>query len=80
MQNHEFTQHLSHSELHCLQAISQRGDISPYVNHDPVLGRLIELRLIEKVAQILLPLEMTHDSYQLAHPGHQVLSKPGALN
>ena len=79
MQYHEFTQHLSHSELHCLQAISQCGDISPYVNFDPVLDRLIELRLIEKVSQILLPLEMSHNSYQLTHLGHQVLSKSGAL-
>ncbi len=39
------------------------------------LGRLIELRLIEKVSQILLPLEMSHDSYQLTHLGHQVPCK-----
>jgi len=78
MQYHEFKQHLSHSELHCLQAISQCGDISPYVNFDPALDRLIELRLIEKVSQILLPLEMSHDSYKLTHLGHQVVSKLGA--
>lgn len=79
MQNHEFTQQLSHSELHCLQAVSERGDISPYVNYDPVLDRLIELRLIEKVSKILLPLEMTHDYYQLTQLGQQVLSKSAAL-
>jgi hypothetical protein len=79
MQNPEHMQHISHSELHCLQAISECGEISPYVNYDPVLGRLIELRLIEKVSQIWLPLEMMHDSYQLTHLGHQVLSKSGAL-
>ena len=75
MQSKEFMQSLSDSELKCLRAISQCGDISPYVNNEPVLHRLIELRLIEQISQIWMPLEMKHDCYQLTPLGHQVISK-----
>lgn len=75
MQSQEVMQPLTHSELNCLKAISQSGDISPYVNYGPVLHRLIELRLIENVSQMWLPLEMKHDCYQLTLLGHQAISK-----
>jgi len=75
MQSQEVMQPLTHSELNCLKAISQSGDISPYVNYGPVLHRLIELRLIENVSQMWLPLEMKHDCYQLTLLGHQAIAK-----
>ena len=75
MQSQEVAQLLRHSELNVLQAVSRCGDISPYASDEAILHRLIELRLIEKVSQMWMPLEMKHDCYQLTPLGHQVISK-----
>jgi hypothetical protein len=37
MKKQGFMQHISASELHYSQVISQCGDIFPYMNYDPVL-------------------------------------------
>jgi len=75
MQSQDVAQLLNHSELRSLQAISRCGDISPYVNYDDVLHRLIELRLIEEVSEMWMPLEMKHDCYKLTPLGHDVISE-----
>ena len=74
VQGQEHMQPLSHSELNCLRAISQCGDITPQAYFEPDLLRLIELGLVEKVSLMWLPLEMKRDHYQLTPLGHQVIS------
>jgi hypothetical protein len=74
VQRQQHLQPLSHSELNCLRGISQCGDISPQTYIDPELLRLIELRLIEKVSLVWLPLEMQRDHYELTPLGHQMIS------
>lgn len=75
MQNQDYLKTLSHSELACLEEISQCGEITPQAYNEPVLLRLIELGLIEKESPVWLPLEMKQDRYQLTSLGHQVVSK-----
>ena len=58
VQSQDHMQPLSRSELNCLRAISQCGDITPQAYFEPDLLRLIELGLVEKVSLMWLPLEM----------------------
>jgi hypothetical protein len=75
MQSQDVIQPLTQSELNCLKAISQSGDISAFVDYGPVLHDLIELGLIEQTSQIWMPLEMKHDCFQLTSLGYEALAK-----
>lgn len=68
-------QELNQAELDCLKSIAkpQPGELPACAEH--ILQRLVASGLVERIATILLPLEMRRYSYRLTSAGRDVLSK-----